>query len=205
MVMLLVLYIIIFMIKHDFKNKIVIFAGPSGVGKATIEKELFKIKSLKLYFSCSATTRLPRKNELEGKHYYFLTHEEFNQKIKNDEFLEWNEHFDNKYGTLNSEINNIIKQGYIPFLEVDVNGAKRIIEKAQKKYDLITIFIMPPSIIELERRIRERNTENESQLQLRLRRYHQEINASKIFQHIIMNKDIKETAAQIAKIIQQSY
>lgn len=185
-------------------HKIVIIAGPSGVGKATIETELFKASDLKLCFSCSATTRLPRHGEVDGKQYYFLTEAEFDKKIANNEFLEWNAHFAHKYGTLNDEITRILAKGCIPFLEVDVEGAKRIIKKVQDKYNLITIFIMPPSIVELERRIRNRNTENEQELQSRLQRYHKEINDSKIFQHIIMNKNVQETVAQITRIIKEA-
>ncbi len=186
------------------KHKIIIIAGPSGVGKATIEAELFKIKDLKLRFSCSATTRLPRYDEKEGKHYYFLSNSSFDEKIAKDEFLEWNAHFNNKYGTLKIEINRILQSGYIPLVEVDVEGVKNIIKQASDKYELITIFIMPPSVSELERRIRNRNTENEQQLKIRLERYYKEIDAQKIFKYIIVNNDISETVTQIVKIIKGS-
>ncbi len=185
-------------------QKIVIIAGPSGVGKATIEFELFKIKALKLRFSCSATTRSPRKGEVEGKQYYFLTEQEFNKKIVKNEFLEWNAHFSHKYGTLKTEITNIFNKGYTPVIEVDVDGAQKIIAQIKDKYKLLTFFIMPPSIEELERRIRCRNTESECELKTRLDRYYKEINASKIFNHIIINQNVEKTAAQIAKIIKES-
>lgn len=186
------------------KQKIIIIAGPSGVGKATIEKELFKINDLKLCFSCSATTRSPRHGEQDGREYYFLSNSSFDQKIVKNEFLEWNEHFNNKYGTLKTEINRILQSGYTPLVEVDVEGVKNIIKYASDKYELVTIFIMPPSVTELERRIRYRNTENEEQLKVRLERYYKEIDAQKIFKYIIINNDISETVTQIVKIIKGS-
>ena len=184
-------------------EKVIIFTGPSGVGKATIEKKLFSDKELNLELSISATTRKKRINEEEGKHYYFISNVEFEEKIKNNNFIEWSGHFSNKYGTLLSEINRIIEKGRIPFLEVETNGAKNIIEKYGNE-KLISIFLMPPSFAELEKRVRERNTDSEEQIQQRLKRYQEEIQHANIFQHVVVNRNVEETYLEIKKIIKGS-
>ncbi|WP_236630701.1 guanylate kinase [Mycoplasma sp. ATU-Cv-508] len=138
----------------------------------------------------------------QGRHYYFLSEKEFNEKVKKNEFFEWNQHFFHKYGTLKSELERISKLGYVPFLEIDVEGAKQIINSQTHNYRLVTIFIMPPSVAELERRIRERATESEVQLKERLVRYNKEIADSKLFEHVIVNDDLDKVVAKIKKIVQ---
>ncbi len=184
------------------QGKLIIFTGPSAVGKATIEKFLFEDPNLSLGFSVSATTRQPRPNEEEGKHYYFMTRENFIAKEINGEFLETSEHFNNKYGTIQSEVDKIISQGKNAFLEVEPNGAIQIIaKKDQIKTKIITIFISPPSLSALEQRIKNRGTETPEQIHSRLARAEEEISHSSIFQYIVINDDPKRAAKEVAQII----
>ena len=181
-------------------NKLIIFTGPSAVGKATIEKELFKNKNLKLALSVSATTRKPRQTETDGEHYTFISHEEFDQKIKNNEFLEWNEHFFNKYGTLYSEIKRIKSNGYNPFLEVEVIGAKNILEKYDPKH-VVSIFIAPPSLEALMKRIKERGTETQAEIDSRLSRAKEELSYSDMFDYVVVNDDLTKTVKEVEEIL----
>lgn len=181
-------------------NKLIVFTGPSAVGKATIEKKLFNDKSLKLRFSISATTRQPRPGEVDGVHYHFMTHEEFDKKIAEDQFIEWNEHFSNKYGTLKSEIKRISDEGYSPFIEVEVIGAKNIIEEYGND-NIISIFIAPPSIDSLRERISERGTETPEQIEERITRVENELEYTHLFQNIVINDTVAHAAEQVKEII----
>lgn len=183
-------------------NKIIIFTGPSGVGKATIEHELFKDKDLKLALSVSATTRKPRLGEVHGTHYYFISHEEFDKLIEEDAFVEWNAHFSNRYGTLKSEMIRIQKYGSIPFLEVEVMGAKNILDKTDKK-DVLSIFIAPPSLEDLKDRIRSRGSETDEQLSERFSRVEEEMSHIKMFDHVVINDTIEKAVAEVKKIIKE--
>lgn len=184
------------------KNKLILFTGPSAVGKATIEHYLFKDKELKLELSVSATTRAPRINERDGVHYYFISDEEFDKKIENDEFIEWNKHFSNKYGTLKSEITRIQNEGKTPFIEVEVIGAKNIIEKFGGD-DIISIFIAPPSIEKLKERILGRGTESEDQVNERLARVEEELTYKEIFDHVVYNDVIEDAVNEVKNIIKE--
>ncbi|MGL5519852.1 MAG: guanylate kinase [Metamycoplasmataceae bacterium] len=185
-------------------NKIIIIAGPSGVGKGTIEKELFKIKELNLIFSVSATTREKRDGEKEGESYYFINKEKFNEKIKNNEFLEWSKHLNNFYGTLIEEVETKLKKGFNVLVEVDTIGAINIINKYKemsKEDQLITIFIEPPSLEELEKRIRNRNTELDDQIKIRLEKAKIEIGERNNFSYCIINKTIEKSVKLIYDLI----
>ncbi|NQZ66039.1 MAG: guanylate kinase [Mycoplasmatales bacterium] len=181
-------------------KKLVVFTGPSAVGKATIEKHLFNDESLKLELSISATTRRPREGEIDGVHYYFISGEEFDKKIKNNEFIEWNEHFSNKYGTLKSEINRIIDKGNVPFMEVEVIGAMNILEN-YKDEETISFFIRPPSMKELENRIRARGSETEEEISERMARVYDEMTFINKFQHVVVNDDVMKAVENVTNII----
>ena len=183
-------------------NKIIIFTGPSGVGKATIEKELFKDKTLKLVLSISATTRDPRPWEVNGKHYYFISDSKFNGKIKNEEFVEYSEHFSHKYGTLKIEIKKILANGNNPFLEVETVGAKNIIKKFGKD-NLLSIFLAPPSIEKLRKRIISRGSETKKQIKERLARVKMEMNDKDLFDYVVYNDVIEHTVDQVNHIIKK--
>ncbi|WP_029513376.1 guanylate kinase [Mycoplasmopsis primatum] len=187
------------------KNVIIIFTGPSGVGKGTIEKYLFANPELRLTLSCSATTRQPRVNEIDGIHYFFISKECFKQKINNHEFLEYSFHFDNFYGTLYDEIDRIHNANRIPFLEIETFGAKQILNNADvhKKYKVLTFFIMPPNIEELKNRILNRNTENADSVEKRMQKAIDEMKDANLFEHIITNNDALEAANEITNIIKK--
>lgn len=182
------------------KGKLIVFTGPSGVGKATIEHELFKDESLRLRFSVSATTRAARPGEVHGEQYFFIPRDEFDRRIANDEFVEWNEHFSNKYGTLKSEIDRIMNQGYNPFLEIEVVGAKNIINKFGKD-EVISIFIAPPSVDALRDRIKKRGAETDVQINERISRVDEEMTYMSLFEHVVVNDDLDSAVEKVKNII----
>ncbi|WP_215742028.1 guanylate kinase [Mesomycoplasma hyorhinis] len=184
--------------------KLIVLIGPSGVGKGSIEEILFQNPNLKIKLSVSATTRDKRPNEVDGKNYYFISKEDFKNKIKNNEFLEWNKHFNNYYGTLKSEVDNIIKEGYSPILEIETVGALNIMkmyEQANKSNQLVTIFIAPPTFDDLKKRIISRKTDSHEQIQLRIDKSLEELSQQHKFQYIVVNKDLKVAAKEVEKII----
>lgn len=187
-------------------NKIIIITGPSGVGKGTIEKELFKIPDLRLSLSCSVTTRKKRENEIEGEHYYFVNDEEFKKKIENNEFLEYSKHFEHYYGTLKSEVDRLIEIGLNVIIEVDTIGALNIIKKFKdddKLDSLLSIFIKPPSLEILEQRIRKRNSETDQSITQRLEKAKKEIKQTNDFMFIIVNNKLSESVESIVRIIKR--
>ena len=185
-------------------SKLILITGPSGVGKGTIEKELFKDDSLNLTFSISATTREKRENEIEGKHYFFITKEEFEKLISENKFLEYSNHFGNYYGTLISEVESKLSQGKNVLVEVETNGAVNIINRLKetnKEDCLISIFIVPPSFEELRRRIIGRNSENIQDIERRLERAKHEMEYQVYFQNVVKNDNINIAIEKIKSII----
>ncbi len=187
-------------------SKIILITGPSGVGKGTIEKELFKDETLNLSFSISATTRKKREGEIDGNHYYFISKEEFEKLIKDNAFLEYSQHFNNYYGTLKKEVENKLKQNKNVLIEVETNGAINIIKNLRENNEenkLISIFIVPPSIKELEQRLKNRNLDSEEQIKIRLERAKEEIEHKIYFQYIIKNDNINIAIDKIKSIIKE--
>ncbi|CRH46082.1 guanylate kinase [Mycoplasmopsis arginini] len=190
------------------EKKLIIFTGPSGVGKGTVEQSLFTNQDLKLKLSVSITTRKPREGEIDGVHYYFVPSETFETFIEENKLLEYSKHFDNYYGTLYSEISNILSSGKIPFLEIETNGAKQIIEKYRKEGredEICSIFLMPPSLTELERRIETRNTETYDLILKRLDKAREEIILSSMFKYVVVNNSIEDTVNKIKEIIKDNF
>ncbi len=187
-------------------SKLVVISGPSGAGKGCIVKELlniYKEKNDKVHLSVSATTRLPRLGEVDGINYYFIKENEFLEKIKNHEFLEYNKYSTDKYyGTLKKHVLEYLNNGYDVILEIDINGYKQVLENYK---EAVGIFIMPPSLKILEQRLRDRGTETEEQIQSRLKTAKTEIKNKKIYPHIVINEDgkIKEAANNVYKIIKE--
>jgi len=177
------------------KGKVIILVAPSGAGKSTLAKKLFKdFKELK--FSVSATTRPPRKGEENGKHYHFLTPEEFQSKIDQNDFLEWEEFYGGKrYGTLRSEVDKKLKLGYFILLDVEVKGAVNINEIYGDQ--CLSIFVQPPSIDVLKQRLISRGTENEKTLALRLERAKEELTYADRFDRVIINDDLDDAYSQV--------
>jgi len=183
------------------KGKLIVFSAPSGSGKTTIMKHLIQQKDLNLEFSISATSRAPRGEELNGKDYYFMSAEEFKQHIKNDDFLEWEEVYrDNFYGTLKREVERIWALGKNVVFDIDVVGGLRIKHKFPE--ETLAVFIKPPSIDELKRRLKERSTESEEKINMRIAKASVELATAPQFDTIIKNYDLDtalEEAYQLVK------
>ena len=178
-------------------KKLIIITGPSGVGKGTIVKTILQ-RDKNIWLSISATTRKPRKGEEDGKDYYFLTTKKFKEMINNEMFLEWAEFAGNYYGTPINKINEKIKYGSKVILEIEVEGACQVREKFP---ETIAIFLLPPNKQELEKRIRNRGTDNEESILQRLERADFEMSSSKDFDYVLKNYEIDKTADEILKII----
>lgn len=170
-------------------GRLVVLTGPSGVGKGTLMRSLLQ-RHPELYYSVSATTRSPRPGEINGKHYYFVSRNQFEQMVASGEFLEWAEFAGNYYGTPRSAVEEQVRDGKIVILEIELEGARQIrssFPSAQR------IFILPPSLEELEHRIRGRGQDSEEAIARRLRRAKEEIDAASEFDVQIVNDDF-ETA-----------
>ena len=179
------------------QKKLIILTGPSGVGKGTVVKEILG-KDKNIWLSISATTREPRKGEKMGENYYFMNQEKFKEMIEQNLFLEWAQFAGNYYGTPLSSVNEKIKKGITVLLEIEVEGAKQVKEKFPNS---LSIFLLPPDIEELERRIRNRGTEKEEAIEKRLSRANYEISSSNKFDFALTNNDVNETAKRIIKLI----
>ena len=178
-------------------KKLIIITGPSGVGKGTVVKELLD-RNKDIWLSISATTRNPRIGEKDGENYYFISDEKFKDMIDKKEFLEWAQFAGNYYGTPLSTVNEKIEKGFIVLLEIEVEGAKQIKEKFP---EALSIFLLPPSKAELEKRIRNRGTEKEEAIDRRLSRADYEIASSDEFDFVLTNHDVDETVKEVSKII----
>ena len=180
-------------------GKLVIFSAPSGSGKTTIVRELLKLFP-QFEFSISATSRKPRGQEQHGIDYYFLSNEEFRKRVERDEFVEWEEVYEGTcYGTLKSEVERIWSKGNVIIFDVDVMGGinlKRLFGK-----DACSMFIMPPSVEELERRLRGRGTDSEEVIQKRIAKAEFELSKSPEFDHTVVNDDLQVAVDEAATII----
>lgn len=186
----------------DFKNKgkLLVFSAPSGSGKTTIVRHLLAKENLNLEFSISATSRQIRGNEKEGIDYYFLSIEAFKQKIKNDEFLEWEEVYrDNFYGTLKSEVERIWAKGKHVIFDIDVAGGLRIKKKFPK--ETLAVFVKPPSVDELKIRLKKRKTEDDERINMRIAKASVELATAPQFDKIIKNKDLPEALKKAEDLV----
>lgn len=186
-------------------QKLIVFSAPSGSGKTTLVKHLLNETDLPLAFSISAASREPRGKEIDKKDYYFLSIEDFKQKIKNDDFLEYEEVYPNNfYGTLKSEIDRIWKMNKVVIFDIDVIGGLNI--KKQFPEKTLAIFVQPPSVEVLEKRLRGRNTETEEKIKMRLAKAETELKKAPQFDAIITNDNLtlaKEQAFQlVSKFLQ---
>ena len=180
------------------KGLLIIFAGPSGVGKGTILKELLEYKNLNLAYSISMTTRAPRKGEIDGESYFFVTKEDFEKAIENDEFLEYAKYVDNYYGTPKAYVEKQRNEGKNVILEIETVGAEKVMEKC---HDTTSIYLVPPSMEELEHRLRGRGTESEEKIQKRIETAKSELLKLDKFKYVVTNDEIVKTTQQIKEII----
>jgi len=185
--------------QNKSQGKLIIFSAPSGAGKTTIVKKLLeKIKDLE--FSISACSRKKRKNETNGIDYYFLKLDEFKKKIKDNEFIEWQQVYkDHYYGTLKTEIERIWAKGSNVIFDIDVVGGLNI--KKMYKDKALSIFIMPPSLKHLEKRLKNRLTETPKNIKQRLDKVNKELKYADKFDKIIINDDLKTAVDKAEKIV----
>ncbi len=184
-------------------GKIIVIAAPSGCGKSTIIKALFdeeNASELDLRFSISATTREPRPGEKEGVNYYFMTEEAFSDAIVEGGFLEYEEVYPGRfYGTLRNEVDRIIGEGHNVLLDIDVNGALGV----KKIYGerALTIFVRPPSVDELRRRLEARGTETPDVIDQRIDRAEYELSRSPMFDRVVVNDELDEAVRQTRNLV----
>jgi guanylate kinase len=182
------------------EGKLVIISAPSGAGKTTIVNHLLQ-KELNLEFSISATTRKPRRKEKNGKDYYFISNEDFKDKIRKNEFAEWQEVYkDQFYGTLKTEIKRIWAENKHVIFDVDVRGGINL--KNIFGHQAISIFIMPPSVKELEKRLLNRATEDRSRIMMRVEKAIEEMKLAINFDQIIINDNLKRAQDEVYEIVQ---
>ncbi|OYQ47195.1 guanylate kinase [Flavobacterium aurantiibacter] len=182
------------------KGKLLVFSAPSGSGKTTIVRYLLSQKELNLDFSISATSRPKRGNEIDGQDYYFLSAEAFQQKIAEDAFVEYEEVYkDNFYGTLKSELERIWSSGKHVIFDIDVVGGLSI--KQQFPDRTLAVFVSPPSVEELERRLRNRQTESEEKIAMRLAKATRELEAAKDFDVVLKNYDLEYAKTDAYRLV----
>lgn len=184
------------------KGKIIILSAPSGTGKSTIISRLMDYQDLKLGFSISATSRAPRGEEKDGREYYFLTSEEFHKRVENGEFVEWEEVYAGTcYGTLVSEVERVTGSGRNLIMDIDVKGALNVKKRYGK--DALSIFILPPSVEELERRLRARSTDSEESIVRRLDKAEYEMGFSDKFDRRVVNDSLDSCCSEVKKLIEE--
>lgn len=177
-------------------GKLFVISGASGVGKSTVLKKVMTQRD-DLQFSVSATTRSPRPGEEEGVHYYFVSKETFEQMLNEDAFVEYSAHAANYYGTPKSQLEEKLKLGNV-ILDIEPNGAFQVMNKRD---DVVLIFIMPPSMEELKRRLCSRGDTSPEQIKIRLQRADWEISQSARYHHIVINNQVDACANEILEII----
>ena len=188
--------------KESIKNKgkLLVFSAPSGSGKTTIVRHLLAQDHLNLEFSISATSREKRGKEIDGKDYYFISIREFKDKIKNDEFLEWEEVYrDNFYGTLKTEIARIWAKGKHVIFDIDVVGGLRIKKKFPN--ETLAVFVKPPSVDELKIRLKNRSTESEDKINMRIAKASVEMATAPQFDEIIKNYDLDVALKEAEELV----
>jgi guanylate kinase len=182
-----------------FQDKIIIITAPSGAGKTSITRHLLT-RYPALAFSVSAATRQPREYEVNGRDYYFLSPEEFKKRIQQNDFIEWEMVYEGKYyGTLREELQRIWDHEQVPLLDIDVKGAIHVMQ--QFPDSALTIFIEPPSVEELRRRLESRGTETEESLRARVNKAAYEISFKEHFHEVIVNDDLATACARAEEII----
>ncbi len=179
------------------KGRLIVITGPSGVGKGTLVRELLQ-RHRELHLSVSVTTRSPRPGEVEGKHYYFVDRNQFEDMVEKGELLEWAEFAGNYYGTPLDPVKQRIEAGESVLLEIELMGARQIRERFPQAQQ---IFIQPPSLVELERRLRSRGQDSDEAIARRLERASEEIDAASEFDFQLVNDDLEEALKQLENVL----
>ena len=180
-------------------KKLIVISGPSGVGKGTIMKEMLQ-KESSLRLSVSATTRDPRPGETHGKEYFFVSREEFKEMINNNKFLEFAQYADNFYGTPKDAVEEMLNQGLNVILEIEVQGGLQVLEKCP---DCLSIFIVPPSMEELENRLRGRGTEPNDVIEKRMEAAKTEMTFTNRYDYVVMNDKVDTAVEEIISLIKK--
>lgn len=183
------------------KGKLLVISGPSGAGKSTVVFKAIEGRS-DVCFSTSVTTRSPRPGEVDGREYFFIDFKRFHEMVKNDELLEHAEYVTNCYGTPRAYVEQRLNEGMNVVLDIEVLGARQV---KKKMPGAVLIFIAPPSLVELERRLRGRGTDTEEAVQGRLARARQEYQEADFYDYLIVNDDVEKAAKQLSAIIEAEH
>ena len=183
------------------KGKLLVISGPSGAGKSTVVFKAIEGRE-DVCFSTSVTTRSPRPGEVDGREYFFVNFERFREMVENDELLEHAEYVANRYGTPRAYVEQRMAEGMNVLLDIEVQGARQV---RKKMPEAVLIFIAPPSIEELERRLRGRGTDTEAAIEGRLIRARQEFQEADFYDYLIVNDDVEKAAAKLNAIIEAAH
>ncbi len=182
-------------------KRLFVISGCSGVGKGTVINEFMRRNSGDFILSVSCTTRNPRPNEIDGVNYFFISKDEFEKNIKEDKFLEYAQFAENYYGTKKKYVRQKMEEGYNVILEIDTQGALQVKDKMS---DAVLIFIAPPSVEELEHRLRGRHTEDESTIQKRLAQVKIELERSLKYDYTVINDSVERAVEEIENIVRNN-
>ena len=177
-----------------------VFSGPSGVGKGTLKAKLFEEFADRIAYSVSATTRGPREGEVDGKDYFFISRQEFERRVKNNEFLEHAEFAGNCYGTPRAYVEKLLDSGMNVVLEIDVQGALQVMKSMP---ECVSVFILPPSFEELEHRLRGRGTETDDVVDMRMRTALVELSQKMEYDYRLVNDDLDEATRQLVAYVNE--
>jgi len=187
------------LIGTEYRRFVVVISGPSGAGKSSFVKELLRRYPSDLVYSVSATTRTRRPHEEEGRDYFYLSREEFRRRVNADEFVEWAEVHGEWYGTLRSQTERILASGRNVLLDIDVQGGRSV----RKIYpNGVFIFVLPPSLADLEERLRARGTDSEERIRLRLENARREVELIREYDYAVVNDDLEAATRKVAAIIE---